>query len=150
MRDGYQLSGANWLAWRSGRPIDAADRSTWWNPYYDLLVAAVERGAQIRRARIVSEPVADYIRFEHDVSDIHVAAGELLRWLPRRLATDLRLPGNDFWLFDEATLVVTFFSGGGDVVGREHILDPEVIKFHLNAFDAVWERGTPHGDYRLT
>lgn len=150
MRDGYQPRGANWLAWRGGRPIDPDDRSTWWNPYYDLLTAAVDRGGQIRRARIVSEPVSEYIRYEHAVSDIHVAAGELLRWLPRRLTTDLRLPGNDFWLFDKETLIVTHLDGEGDVVVREYIPDPELTRFHVEAFEAVWVGATPHADYPLT
>lgn len=30
----------------------------------------------------------------------NVKAGEEVRWLPRRQASDLALPGNDFWLFD--------------------------------------------------
>ena len=67
----------------------------------------------MRRARIVSEPVSEYIRFEHDVTYTNVAAGEEVRWLPRRLASDIALPGNDFWLFDERLAVFNHFAGAG-------------------------------------
>ena len=43
----------------------------------------------MRRARVVSEPVTDYIRYEHDLTFANVAAGELVRWLPRRNAADI-------------------------------------------------------------
>lgn len=35
-------------------------------PWFDLVRAHVARGVEFRRARIVSEPVTDYIRFEHE------------------------------------------------------------------------------------
>jgi hypothetical protein len=61
----------------------------------------VARGVKFRRARIVSEPVTDYIRFEHAITaGVNLAGGEQVRWLPRRRASDLCLPGNDFWPFD--------------------------------------------------
>ena len=57
--------------------------------------------SKFRRARIMSEPVSDYIRFEHEATaGLNVAAGEEVRWLPRRYTSGLCLPGNDFWLFD--------------------------------------------------
>jgi len=41
-----------------------------------------ERGVQIRRVRIVSEPVTDYIMFEHATTGSNVAAREDVCWLP--------------------------------------------------------------------
>jgi hypothetical protein len=31
---------------------------------------------------------------------MNAAAGEDVRWLPRRRASDLALPGTDFWVLD--------------------------------------------------
>ncbi|WP_438948653.1 DUF6879 family protein [Streptomyces atratus] len=54
------------------------------------------RGVRVLRARVVSEPVTEYIRFEHAITDANLRAGEEVRWLPRRRASTLALPGNDF------------------------------------------------------
>ena len=55
---------------------------------------AVARGVEFCRARVVSEPVSDCIRYEHSCTFQNIAAGEAVRWLPRRLASDLLLPGH--------------------------------------------------------
>lgn len=148
MRDGYTLDDPDYHAWEGGHRIDLDDRSSWWRPWLQNIVAATARGVRVRRARIVSEPISRYIRYEYDVTVPNVRAGEQVRWLPRRRATDLALPGNDFWLFDERTLLVHHFSGEGDKVGSEVIADPQVVNFHVEVFEAVWRRAIPHDRYR--
>lgn len=102
----------------------------------------------VRRARIVSEPVSDFIRYEHEVTPAaNLAAGELVRWLPRQRTSDLALPGNDFWLVDEQVLF-NYNSGHGAWVGTELVTDPTVVKLCSSAFEAVWERGVDHADYQ--
>jgi hypothetical protein len=64
-------------------------------PFHQSVADAVARGVTVRRARVVSEPVGDYIRYEHACTAQNIAAGEDVRWLPRRLASDLLIPGND-------------------------------------------------------
>ncbi|GAA4677425.1 hypothetical protein GCM10023324_33930 [Streptomyces youssoufiensis] len=150
MRDAYMPSDPMFIAWQKDRSIDhAADPE--WQPWLDFVSEVVGRGVEVRRARIVSEPVSEYIRFEHAVTDMNVRAGEQVRWLARRRATDLALPGNDFWLFDEETLLVNHFDGDGEWQsegGTEVVTDPAVIKLCATAFGAVWDRATPHEDYR--
>jgi len=53
-------------------------------------------GVVMRRARIVSVPVGEYTRYEHSLTFTNIVAGEEIRWLPRRHASTLALPGNDF------------------------------------------------------
>jgi hypothetical protein len=96
----------------------------------------------------VSEPISEYVRFEYDITFTNVLAGEQVRWLPRRKATDLALPGNDFWLFDDKVLIVIHFTGEGESAGLELVNDPDVVKLCSSAFEAVWERAIPHEDYR--
>ncbi|MER6366647.1 DUF6879 family protein [Kitasatospora sp. NPDC001527] len=110
---------------------------------------AVGRGVAIRRARIVSEPVSDYIRYEYDVTFPNVVAGEQVRWLPRRRASDLALPGNDFWLFDDKLVRWGYFSGDGDSLGGELTEDEAAVQLCRGAFEAVWTRSVPHDDYRV-
>ncbi|MFI1173753.1 DUF6879 family protein [Streptomyces melanogenes] len=143
LRDSYAPTG-RFEAWRRGERVDWEDRVSWWHPYDQLIADSVARGVVIRRARVVSEPVTEYIRWEHYVTRANITAGEQVRWLPRRRATDIALPGNDFWLFDDRLLRVHHFSGDGEVVEDEITRDPATVKLCSTAFEAVWERAVPH------
>jgi hypothetical protein len=148
MRDGYMWDDPKLIAWKAGERLDPADRASWWRPWLQLIADTVGRGVAVRRARIVSEPVSEYIRFEFDVTFTNLAAGEQVRWLPRRHATDLALPGNDFWLIDDDTLLINHFSGEGDWTGNELLPDGAVVKLWAMAFEAVWERAISHNEYQ--
>ncbi|MFF3982121.1 DUF6879 family protein [Streptomyces sp. NPDC001828] len=143
LRDSYAPTD-RFEAWRRGERIDWEDHASWWHPYDQLIADSVARGVVIRRARIVSEPVTDYIRWEHYVTRGNITAGEQVRWLPRRRSTDIPLPGNDFWLFDDRLLRVHLFSGDGQGVEDEITQDPGTIRLCSNAFETVWERAVPH------
>ncbi len=150
MRDGYMRSAPMFTAWQAGYRDDPADRSSWWRPWHDLVADARGRGVVIRRARIVSEPVSEYIRFEYDITHRNVAAGEEIRWLPRRRASDLALPGNDFWVFDDRVVLWTHFTGEGEISpgGWEITEGLGIVKACAAAFESVWERAIPHEEYR--
>ena len=79
-----------------------------------------------------------------------VDAGEDIRWLPRRLVSALAFPGNDFWLFDEQTVVFTVFAGSGLVVERQRSSDPAVIQLCKSSFEAAWPLSIPHREYTVT
>ncbi|WP_129839754.1 DUF6879 family protein [Streptomyces sp. RFCAC02] len=151
MRDSYAVDyeDAGFRAWRDGHRLDPDDRASWWRPWLDLMETTVARGVVVRRARIVSEPVSEYIRFEHSFTFTNVAAGEQVRWLPRRRASDIALPGNDFWLFDETWVHWNHFAGDGTWTGEEITDDPAAAKFCAEAFAAVWDRATPHDSYAI-
>ncbi|MGW2276754.1 DUF6879 family protein [Streptomyces sp. NPDC001770] len=135
---------------RTGVPNLDPTRSFWpqWTP---LVNDAVARGVLMRRARIVSEPVTDYIRYEHAITPLNLQAGEEVRWLPRRLASDIALPGNDFWLLDGRLVQFHHFTGSGDWAtdGKERTDDPAATALCATAFEAVWERGIPHEKYTV-
>lgn len=149
-RDVYTVDSeaARIAAWRAGHRYDPDDRASWWRPWLDLIAQTVERGVTVRRARIVSEPVSEYIRYSCSHAFTNVAAGEALRWLPRRRASDLALPGNDFWLVDRRLVLFNHFDGEGRPTGTSVSEDPAVAELCADAFDAVWERGIDHRDYR--
>ncbi|WP_066948444.1 DUF6879 family protein [Streptomyces lushanensis] len=151
MRDSYAVDYEEgpFADWRAGVRLDAADRASWWRPWLDLVSGTVARGVVVRRARIVSEPVSDYIRYEHSGTFTNVAAGEQVRWLPRRQASDVALPGNDFWLFDDRWVHWNHFAGDGSSMGEEITDDPAAAKLCAEAFEAVWARGVPHDQYEI-
>lgn len=151
MRDGYAVDGEReqFEAWRGGFRHDPADEASWWRPWLDLVQETVSRGVVVRRARIVSEPVSEYIRFEHSGTFTNIAAGEQVRWLPRRRASDLALPGNDFWLFDDRLIRWNHFTGDGASAGQEISDDPATVKLCAEAFEAAWARAVPHNQYEI-
>ncbi|WP_245681665.1 DUF6879 family protein [Actinomadura kijaniata] len=147
MRDMYTPSDPSYRAFIGGPPYDRTQRERGWHA---LLAPAVARGVKVRRARIVSEPVTDYIRWEYSVTEsMNLTAGEKVRWLPRRQASDLCLPGNDFWLFDDRLVRFHHFAGDGEHIEDELTDDPAAVKLCATAFEAVWERAVDHADYRI-
>ena len=150
MRDVYatDIERDRFATWLHGEPLDPRKEAAWWQPWFELMAANRAAGKTLRRLRIVSEPVTAYIRFEWLDAAQLVAAGEDVRWLPRRQTSRLLLPGNDFWLFDGETVAFTHFSGDGHVLGHELTTDPDVVRSCKAAFEAAWQLAIPHHDYR--
>ncbi|MGW4723546.1 DUF6879 family protein [Streptomyces sp. NPDC004291] len=148
MRDHYgvESEAAEFAAWREHRTIapDAVENA---RPWTEMIQSAVRRGVRVQRARIVSLPPSEYIRFEHASTFVNLAAGEEVRWLPRRLATGLALPGTDFWLFDDRLIRFGHLSGDGAVIGHELNDDPATVRLCSDAFKAVWKLATPHEEF---
>lgn len=147
MRDGYTRSSEAFIAWQGGyRGAPANAPSQEWR---ELVRATTARGVEIKRARIVSEPLSDFVQFEYDITAEHnVAAGEQVRWLPRRNASDLMLPGNDLWIFDDQVVQFLHFAGDGTYLDSTYDDDARLVKLCSDSFAAVWERATPHENYR--
>ena len=145
MRDTYTPDDQRFLGWLDGKPAPVPANPGW----YELVRAHTARGIQFRRARVVSEPLADFVRFEYDITaGLNIAAGEQVRWLPRRQASDLCLPGNDFWVFDNRLVRFSHFAGNGDFLEDELSDTPAVVDMCAGAFEAVWQRAIPHAQYR--
>jgi hypothetical protein len=151
MRDSYDADDERERFQRflvTGRRDHAADypqRREW----LDLMRRITGAGVRVRRARIVSEPVSDYIRFEWHGAGPTVDAGEELRWLSRRRASGVALPGNDFWLLDEQRAMFNHFDGNGRPLGQEITDDPAAVGLCRTAFEAVWKLAIPHHEYQI-
>jgi hypothetical protein len=149
MRDVYttNIEKDRFHTWLRGEQLDPETEAQWWRPWFELMRRNNEAGKVMRRLRIVSEPVTDYIRFEWlDAAEL-VRAGEDVRWLPRRNASKLLLPGNDFWMFDRETVAFTHFSGAGHVLDHEVATDSDIVATCAAAFEAAWKVAIPHAEY---
>lgn len=134
--------------WRSGHwTLDDGRKAL--GEWTDLVKATVARGVTVRRARIVSEPVTDYIRYEHALTSLNLEAGEEVRWLPRRQARGIRLPHTDFWLIDDRVVRFNHFSGDGEALEPEMSEEPQIAATCFFAFAQVWERAVPHEKYTV-
>ncbi|WP_308407690.1 DUF6879 family protein [Streptomyces sp. RKAG337] len=151
MRDGYMTSDPAYIAWQSRVRNADQDNDPEFRDWLTWVREATDRGVVNRRARVFSVPESDYIKFEHHVSDANVKAGEQIRWLPRRQATDIAFPGNDFWVFDNELVLVLHFTGDGESPEdwMELTTDPTILNLCESSFEAVWERAIPHEEYRI-
>lgn len=149
MRDVYAttIEKDRFATWLSGQPLDPETEAAWWQPWFELMKRNIEAGKTLRRLRIICEPVTDYIRFEWLDAAQLVRAGEDVRWLLRRNASALLLPGNDFWMFDRHAVIFTHFSGDGHVLDHEITTDPTIVTRCAEAFEQAWTIAMWHYDY---
>ncbi|MFE0460443.1 DUF6879 family protein [Kitasatospora sp. NPDC058965] len=149
LRDQYSVAEeAEELAkWRRGDAVDVDPDSEYWIGWSDLVRGIVGRGVTVQRARVVSLPVTDYIRYEHHITTVNEAIGEQVRWLPRSEASGIALPGNDFWLIDGRAVRFNLFDGPGRALDPQYSEDPEVTQLCASAFQAVWDRGVDHKEF---
>jgi len=148
MRDVYAAADhGRFRKWLAGEPLDPAAEAEWWQPWREMMRGHRAAGRTLRRLRVVSEPVTDYIRFEWQDADQLVKAGEDVRWLPRQRASAVILPVNDLWSFDNETIVFTYLSGDGHIQGYELTRDPALVNHCLTAFEAAWRAAIRHSEY---
>ena len=144
MRDTYDESDPAFVKWQ-----ETGSTAYDWARWIKLIGSTVERGVKVRRVRVVSEPVTDYMRWEHAISYGNVEAGEELRWLPRRQASDLLLPGADLWMVDHRLVRYNFNAGDGTSLRQyEYVSDPRKVAQVVGSVEMIWERAIPHADYR--
>ncbi len=144
LRDAYTPDDPAFHAWEAHRPVPAPAGADW----YETVREHTARGVKFRRARVVSEPLAPYVRFEYESTPWNVDAGEEVRWLPRRIAPGLLVPLCDFWVFDDRLVRFGHFAGDGTFLRNELADDPETIRACAVAFEQVWDRAIPHDEYR--
>jgi hypothetical protein len=148
MRDVYAAADhSRFRKWLAGQEFSPDDEAEWWRPWREIMDRHREAGRSLRRLRVISEPVTEYIKFEFlDAAEL-VRVGEDVRWLPRQHASGLLLPGNDLWAFDQETVVFTHLSGDGAVQGYELTTAPVLVRQVVTAFEAAWSVATSHGEY---
>ncbi|MFI6514276.1 DUF6879 family protein [Spirillospora sp. NPDC050679] len=145
LRDVY-MADESFTQWLKSGVVEKDDSDEWWA---SVIGEAVSRGVEVRRARIVSEPLSDYARWLWECTGpVNIAAGERVRWLPRHRTAGLLVPPSDFWVFDAGVLVWNHFDGKGEWAGNEVVRDAGMAELCRASFDAVWERATDHREYR--
>jgi len=150
-RDGWALDSEKYRAsfegFMAGQTPDLDADSEFWSSWTSTVRAAIARGVEFRRLRIVSEPLSDYIRWEHAITAANVGAGEQVRWLPRSNCVDLAVVPVDFWIFDSEAVLFGHFSGDGESSGYELRTEPRIAKLAAECFAAAWSRAIPHDRY---
>lgn len=147
MRDAYgtTVELPHMAKWGAGEPDDL----DWLQGWCGTLRGHVKAGRSVRRARVVSEPLSEYQRWSHSIAWPMVEAGEDIRWVPRRLASSVALPGNDYYLFDDRMAVFLLYAGSGLATGMLSSVDPADLRLCRSAFEAVWALSVPHREYTV-
>ena len=127
----------------TGEPDDFGWRGDWL--FFIKEVAA--RGVVVQRARIVTQPHTDYVRWELALDPQNIAAGEDIRYLPRRHADDIVFPAEDCWLFDDNQLVLSLFKPEGGSGGFAQEYDPALIEQCKIACNQAWLQAVPYAEY---
>lgn len=129
--------------WLHGEPDDYA----WHQDWLTFLRKAVAAGVQVQRVRLVSVPHTAYTRWGLEVARLNVEAGEDIRYLPRDLVKDIRLPGEDYWLLDDDRLILSVFSPDGRTGGFARENNAALLRQCLAVRDSVWDRAIPYAQY---
>jgi uncharacterized protein DUF6879 len=133
--------------WLAGEPDDLA----WLQPWLSRMRAVTRTGRTVRRVRVITEPMTDYIRYEWEGTPDNLAAGEDIRWLPRHQVPEgfvFPLNDSDWWLFDDHLLAVGHFDDTGRVLGSELVTDERTVAECARARDQLWELAIPHAEYK--
>jgi hypothetical protein len=120
----------------------------WFQPWLTLMRQATSAGKRVERVRLIDEPPSDYLRFELWGTPYNLDAGEDIRYLPRTTAADLRLPGYDFWLFDNRLVAKVEFTRDDVFLGATLSKDPGDILRHARWRDAAWHHAITFSRYR--
>jgi hypothetical protein len=151
LRDSYgnPLEDEPLVKWRAGVLDDRQYLQSW----LAMVREVTSSGRGIRRLRVITEPITEYVRFEWDITPDNLAAGEDIRWLPRHLLpAGLVFPreGLDWWLFDDRLAAFGHFYDDGRVKGSEIVTDPRVVAQCVRVRDQLWPLAIRHSDYKPT
>ncbi|MGH4019915.1 MAG: DUF6879 family protein [Pseudonocardiaceae bacterium] len=129
----------------AGEPVDYSFMDVWTG----RVSGWRDQGKQMARVRVVTEPLTDAARFSLHVARLNVTAGDEIRYLPRQRAQELelRLPDEDYWIFDATIAAILHFDADNRRVGQELINDPLEIVRRLHWFDAAWHHSVSREEF---
>lgn len=130
--------------WRAGSPRPADYNKSW----TDRIASFTASGRSVGRVRVhATEQLTDYQRFLFEwATEVNVAAGEDVRILDLWRHPEAQLNLDDWWLFDESTVVRLIFNPDGTIHHRELVDDPD-IPAYLAVRDQVTSLSVPYSAY---
>lgn len=101
-------------------------------------------GKRFERVRVMDNPPTFGQRYLLDNARRNAAVGEDIRNLWRSDAVKLKLPDQDFWLFDSRVIALLHFDEADRMTDVELITDPVEVARACQVRDAAWHFATPH------
>ncbi|MGW0711915.1 DUF6879 family protein [Streptomyces sp. NPDC002643] len=101
-------------------------------------------GKYVGRVRIVDDPPTTGQLFLLDYAKCNAATGEDVRSLWRQQAEELRLPNEDFWIFDSRLVALLVFDDTDTLLTVEVITEPADVLRYCQVRDAATHRAIPY------
>lgn len=118
----------------------------WWRPWLDQVAQLTREGRVMSRVRILAEPPSDYQRWLMAADPWHAEAGERISYLARSRAREAGLPlEHDWWLLDDAAVIVMRFTATGEIDGKTLINEPGEVARYQRWRDLAVRYATPAG-----
>ncbi|MFD3972512.1 DUF6879 family protein [Streptomyces cyaneofuscatus] len=119
------------------------------DPYCELIRSQTAQGKRVERVRIVDQPPTTGQRYLLDNAKRNSALGEDIRNLWRADAERLRLPSEDFWLFDSRLAAKLRFDDEDNLVDVELITEPvEIVRYSVIR-DTAWHHAVPYEEFAV-
>lgn len=103
-----------------------------------------DAGALIGRVRLVDDPPTEGQRYLLAHARKNAALGEDIRNLYREDADRLRLPAEDFWIFDSRLVALLNFDEQDNLLDVELITEPAEVNRYAQVRDAAWHFAVPY------
>jgi len=95
----------------------------------EKVVRLTAAGRSIQRVKAIRRPLTDYLRYQCAWSiPGNAAAGEDYRMVDIAV-DDFGLPDQDFWLFDDETVVHLNYNPDGTFIGAEVMVEPDIAQY---------------------
>ncbi|MFC9424523.1 DUF6879 family protein [Streptomyces sp. NPDC056987] len=104
----------------------------------------VALGKRFERVRILDAPPTTGQLYLLDNARRNSAVGEVIHTLTRGEADGLRLPEEDFWIFDSRLVALLNFDSDDNLVDVELITEPAAVNRYAKARDAAWHYAVPY------
>ncbi|WP_348638718.1 DUF6879 family protein [Streptomyces sp. SH5] len=114
------------------------------DPYCELIRSQTKQGKRVERVRIVDQPPTTGQLYLLNNAIRNSDLGEDIRNVWRTDADRLRLPSEDFWLFDSRLVARLRFDEGDHLVDVELVTEAaEIVRYSVTRY-AAWQRAVPH------
>ncbi|MET9255689.1 DUF6879 family protein [Streptomyces sp. NPDC003717] len=116
-------------------------------PFRDAIRAQTQQGKRVERVRIVDQPATLGQRYLLNSAKWNIGFGEDIRNLWRADAERLRLPAEDFWLFDSRLIALLRFDDDDQLTHVDLITEPAEVVRCCVVRDAAWHHAVTRDQF---
>ncbi|WP_314612477.1 DUF6879 family protein [Streptomyces stackebrandtii] len=129
-----------WAQFIAGQPVEWDYEDEWCMN----VRAQTAQGKRFERVRIIDNPPTPGQIYLLDNAKRNCAVGEDIRNLWRTDADRLRLPAEDFWIFDSRLVALLNFDDSDNLIDVELITEPVEVNRYAQVRDAAWHYAVPY------
>lgn len=119
----------------------------------ETITKHMQFGRSMRRVHVVDLPLCAYMRFEVECCyRFSGSAGEEIRLIDRAtLSPELQeLCREDFWFFDNATVMINDYNSGHTLYQARITTDPRAVAYYSDIEKKIWALGVPFREFHET